>query len=265
MRGRLGIQTLAFHCPTVMFSLTNLPYWIFIGTGILLFLFVILSGGGDDDIDMDADVDIDADIDMDVDVDADADVDTDVNLDVDTDFDANGEGFSPTQVLAWFGVGRTPLLLLLAIDLTLWGFAGWILNVAISEILQQPLVGLLATAILLGSLMLALFLGSLLSRPIGKVFAAFGEDASSDRLVGCLGTVTSASIPFNHSGKIGQVDVKDTAANLVTISAKLPDWATITMRRGAKVLVIERLGGYYLVIAKDSPDQNSWLNDSKTR
>ncbi|MEL6380952.1 MAG: DUF1449 domain-containing protein [Cyanobacteria bacterium J06626_18] len=245
-----------------MFSLTNLPYWILIGAGITLFLFVILSGGGDDDFDVDADVD--ADLDLDVDADVGLAMDGTTPSDVDMDLDADGNGLGPVQVLAWFGFGRTPLLILLAIDLTLWGFAGWILNVIFSEILQQPLVGLIALAIFLSSLIFALSVGSLLARPIGQIFAAFGEDASSDRLVGCLGTVTSASVPFNHSGKIGQVDVKDTAANLVTISAKLPDWATITLRRGAKVLVIERVGGYYLVIAKDSTDQDSWLSDSKT-
>ncbi|MGF1521067.1 MAG: DUF1449 domain-containing protein [Leptolyngbyaceae cyanobacterium] len=239
-----------------MFSLTNLPYWILIGAGIALFLFVILSGGGDDDFDVDADAELDIDADVGLEVDG------NVNSDVDTDFD--GDGLGPAQVLAWFGIGRTPLLILLAIDLTLWGFAGWMLNVIFSEILQQPLVGLVAFVIFLGSLVFALSVGSLLSRPIGQIFAAFGEDASSDRLVGCLGTVTSASVPFNHSGKIGQVDVKDTAANLVTISAKLPDWAKITLRRGAKVLVIERVGGYYLVIAKDSTDQDSWLSDNQT-
>ncbi|MEO0987590.1 MAG: DUF1449 domain-containing protein [Cyanobacteria bacterium J06639_14] len=244
-----------------MFSLTNLPYWIFLGAGITLFLFVILSGGSDDDLDIDADVD--ADLDLDIDADADLDADTDVNLDVDTDFDSDGETLGPVQVLAWFGIGRTPLLLLLAMDFTLWGLTGWIFNVALGEILRQPPVGLIAGGVFCGSLAFALFVGSLLSRPIGRMFAAFGEDASSDRLIGCLGTVTSAFVPFNHSGKIGQVDVKDAAANLVTISAKLPDWATITLRRGAKVLVIERLGGYYLVIAQNSPDQERWLNSDK--
>ena len=155
-------------------------------------------------------------------------------------------------------------LILLAMDLTLWGFTGWVLNVALGEALNRPPIGWIAIGVFVGSLMFALFVGSLLSRPIGRIFAAFSEDASSDRLIGCLGTVTSAFIPFNHSGKIGQVDVKDAAANLVTISAKLPDWATITLRRGAKVLVIERSGGYYLVIAQDSPDQDRWLSGSKS-
>lgn len=257
----------------MMFSLTNLPYWIFLGSGVVLFLFVIVSGGTDDDLDVDADLDIDADLDLDADLDIDADVDADVgagasprtnvNIDADTDFDG-GEGLTPGQVLAWFGIGRTPLILLLAMDLTLWGFIGWFLNVALGDALNRPPMGLMAIAVFISSLAFALFIGSLLSRPIGRIFAAFGEDASSDRLIGCLGTVTSAFVPFEHSGKIGQVDVKDAASNFVTISAKLPDWATITLRRGAKVLVIERAGGHYLVIARDSPDQNRWMDTGKT-
>ncbi|MGD1940293.1 MAG: DUF1449 domain-containing protein [Leptolyngbyaceae cyanobacterium] len=245
----------------MVFSLVNLPYWILLGAGIVLFLFVILSGGGDDDLDVDAD----ADLDIDADVDADFDLNSEALVDLDADADAGseGSGLGALQVLAWFGLGRTPLVLLLAMDFTLWGFAGWVLNVAIADGLQRSPTGGLAVVVFFLSLAFALVVGSGLSRPIGKIFAAFGEDASSDRLVGCLGTVTSAFVPFEESGKIGQVDVKDAAANRVTVSAKLPDWANITLRRGAKVLVIERTGGYYLVIAQNSIDQERWLSGDK--
>ena len=243
----------------MVFSLVNLPYWILLGAGIVLFLFVIFSGGGDDDLD----VDVDADVDIDVDADFDLNSETLVDLDADADADSEGSGLGALQVLAWFGIGRTPLVLLLAMDFTLWGFAGWVLNVAIADGLQRSPTGGLAVFVFFTSLAFALVVGGWLSRPIGKIFAAFGEDASSDRLVGCLGTVTSAFVPFEGSGKIGQVDVKDAAANLVTVSAKLPDWANITLRRGAKVLVIERTGGHYLVIAQNSIDQERWLSGDK--
>jgi len=245
----------AFYSSAVMlFSLANLPYWIFLGTGIVLFLVVILSGGGDDDLDLDAEVDADLDAEID------ADVGGEGPWDWDTGLEGEGSDLSPLQLLSWFGVGRTPLILLLAMDLTLWGLGGWVLNVAIAEVLSPSLPGWVGLSVFLVSLTLALSVGSVLSRPIGKIFAAFGEDVSSDRLVGCLGTVASAFVPPESAGKIGQVDVKDAAANLVTVSAKLPDWATISLRRGAKVLVIERAGGYYLVIARDSIDQERWLN-----
>ncbi len=242
----------------MLFSLANLPYWIFLGAGIALFLIVIVSGGGDDDLDVDADVD--ADLDIDADLEVDIDLGSDTNLDLDTDFESGGEGLSPLQVLTWFGVGRTPLILLLAMDLTLWGLVGWVLNVALAEVLGRTPMGLEAVGVFCGSLAFALWVGGMLSRPIGKIFSTFGEDASSDRLVGCLGTVTSAFVPLENSGKIGQVDVKDAAANFVTVSAKLPDWATITLRRGAKVMVIDHSDGYYLVIAQNSIDQTRWLS-----
>ena len=73
----------------MLFHPANLPYWIFLGMGVLLFLFVIISGGGDDDVDIDTDVDTDA------------------------DFDFNG------LFLGWLGIGKAPLILLLATDLSL--------------------------------------------------------------------------------------------------------------------------------------------------
>ena len=240
----------------MLFSLANLPYWIFLVAGVLLFLFVILSGGGDDDMDADGDLDFDADGDADIDVDADVQVDTPLGI------DGDGDGFSPMEVLAWVGVGRTPLLLLLAIDLTLWGFVGWIFNVAIGEALESPPAGLISIGIFSGSLAFSVIVGSLLSHPIGRIFASFGEDASGDRLVGCWGTVTSAFVPLEDSGKIGQADGKDAAHNLVTISAKLPTWATISLRHGAPILVIDHQRNYYLVIARNSPDQDRWMSNT---
>jgi len=90
----------------MLFSPANLPYWIFLGIGVLLFLFMIISGGGEQDFDIDADVD------------ADADFDADSN---------NQLGFG--QFLGWVGIGKAPLILLLATDLSLWGVLGWMLNV----------------------------------------------------------------------------------------------------------------------------------------
>ncbi|MBD1941373.1 DUF1449 family protein [Coleofasciculus sp. FACHB-712] len=230
----------------MLFHSANLPYWMFLGMGVLLFLLVIVSGGGDSDVD----ADIDADIDTDVDV-----------IDVDTDTDGS---FNSLEILGWLGIGKAPLILLLGTDFSLWGVIGWMLNVWVGSLtggIPYRFFGL-GGVVLLSSMAISLFLGGLISRPLGKIFAAFGEDASSDRLIGCFGTVSSAFIPHKHRGKIGQVDVIDSARNLVTISATLPDWATVLPRRNEKVLVIERLEHHYLVVAKDSPDQEHWLENA---
>jgi hypothetical protein len=239
----------------MLFDLSNLPYWILLGAGILLFLFIIASGAGDDDID----IDTDADLDVDADVDANP---NGATIDLDTNTDVDGDGFSFAQLLGWFGVGKAPLLLLIAMDLSLWGLLGWLLNVVIGDMLGSVVSGLLTGLIFLGSMVISCIMGSQISRPIGQLFAAFGEDASSDRLVGCIGTVSTGKIPLISEGKIGQVDVLDPAKNLVTVNAVLPDWAVVIPQRGEKVLVIQRSASTYLVVVKDSADQDNWFSNS---
>ncbi|MBW4522413.1 MAG: YqiJ family protein [Scytolyngbya sp. HA4215-MV1] len=218
----------------MLFNPVNLPYWIFLGVGVSLFLMVILSGGGDHDTHLDA------------------------NTDVDIDGDSGDFHFG--EMVSWLGFGRAPLILLLATDLSLWGLLGWMLNVGLGEAWGRVPNGFWVGMILTLSLGSALLLGSLIARPIGKVFAAFGEDTSSDRLIGCIGTVCSATIPITGDQRIGQVNVFDSARNLVTVNAILPEWATVFPRLGEKVLVIDRQAQNYIVIAKDSSDQTFWLN-----
>jgi Protein of unknown function (DUF1449) len=226
----------------MLFNPANLPYWILLGMGVLLFLFVIASGGGGEDIDVDADVDVDVDADLDADA-----------------------GFDFAQAMGWLGIGKSPLILLLATDLSVWGVLGWMLNVVVGGVLGFIPVGLVSGLVLFSSLVASLVTGGLIAKPMGQIFAAFGEDASSDRLVGCIGTVSTALIPGQAEGRIGQVDVLDPARNLVTVNAVLPGWATVIPRRGDKVLVIERPGQTYFVIAKDSPDQEHWFNSSSSK
>ncbi len=223
----------------MLFNSANLSYWILLGIGILLFLLVIVSGGGDDDFDIDADADVD------------------VDADIDTDGD-----FGTGQILGWLGLGKAPLVLLLAIDLSAWGITGWFLNVIIGSVIGYiPLQFFgLGGIILIASFSFSLFFGSLIARPLGKIFASFGEDTSSDRLLGCVGAVVSKKIPYLTEGKIGQVDVRDSAGNLVSLSVSLPSWAEKIPLRGEKVLIIEKGDNAYLAIAKDSSDEDKWLN-----
>ncbi len=209
----------------MLFNPANMPYWILLGMGVLLFLFVIISGGGDDDID----------------------------VDTDTDFDLSG------FALSWMGIGKAPLILLLATDLSLWGLFGWMFNVWLGEFTDRVPSGIWIFIVLILSLVASLFTGGLIARPIGKIFAEFGEDTSSDRLIGRHGTVSSATIPVEKRGRIGQVDIIDKSGNLVTINATVPEWATVIPRHGEKVIAIERQQDVYLAIAKDSPDIDRWL------
>ncbi|MBE9177131.1 DUF1449 family protein [Oculatella sp. LEGE 06141] len=224
----------------MLFDVANVPYWIFLGMGVLLFAIVVVSGGGDDDFDVDADADVD----------------------IDTDADG---GFEASQALGWLGIGKAPLILLLATDLSIWGTAGWMLNVAVGEHWGEMPSGAIGLGVLFGALAIAMVLGGMIARPMGQAFASFGEDAGSDRLVGCVGTVSTVRIPLIQENKIGQVDVLDPARNLVTVNAALPEWATVVPQRGEKILVIERMALLYLVIVKDSADQDRWLANSSTK
>lgn len=216
-----------------MFDPANATYWIFLAVGVLLFLLIIISGGGDDDADFSGDTDLDLDTDADVEM---------------------GLG----AILGWLGFGRAPLLLLLATDFSVWGLTGWFLNTIASELtgtVPDRWFGL-GGAILLVSLGLSLFVGSLSARAIGQMFASFSEDTSSERLIGCEGKVTSATIP---KGRIGQVDAIDPQGNRVTLSATLPDWAEQIPQRGTDVVVIDRQPQAYVVIAKEGSDRDRWL------
>ena len=227
----------------MFYSLTNLPYWIILGLGILLFLVAISAGGGEDNIDSNDIFDLDADTDVDV--------------------DADGEMGLP-QFLSWLGIGKVPLILLLATDLCFWGLTGWLLNAIAFHFLGFIPVAIIGWGgiIFLVSFWLGLQMGGLIARPLGKLFASFGQDVSSDRLIGCLGTVSSKTIPPITEGKIGQVDVSDPNKNLVTIGATIPSWATVIPQRGQQVIVIDRRKNSYLVLAKDTSDEDRWLANS---
>jgi hypothetical protein len=227
----------------MIFDTANLGYWILLGTGVLLYVFVILSGGGDDDVD--ADLDVDADVDADV--------------DGDTDADSDGSGF--LGILSWFGFGQAPLMLLLATDCSLWGLLGWLFNVWVAVGTGKMPTGFLGAVVFCLSGAIALWIGKLLAYPLGKMFASFGEDVSSDRLIGCEGTVSSKNLPYYTEGKVGQVDVYDAARNMVTIHAGLPHWATVVPIRGQKIMIIERTEHTYLAIAKESSDEDQWLRN----
>ncbi|MBU7584317.1 MAG: DUF1449 family protein [Nostoc sp. TH1S01] len=218
----------------MLLNQANLPYWIFLAMGVLLFIFIIISGRQNIDVDVDGDVDFDADSDSEL-----------------------GIG----ELLGWAGIGKAPLILLLAIDLSFWGIFGLTLNIWFGS----SLGGLISGIVLICSLILSLFIGRLIAEPISRLFAEFGEDVSSERLIGCIGIVNTFYIPRENQGKIGQVDVVDAKRNLLTISAVLAEWATIAPQRGERVLIIELKEQIYVVITKDSADEEYWLTNSQPK
>ncbi|MDB9372179.1 OB-fold-containig protein [Nodularia sphaerocarpa] len=99
----------------MVFSLANLPYWILLGMG-LLFLFVIISGGGDAEFDGD---------------------------------------LTFGEILEWVGIGKAPLIFLLAADLSLWSVFGLTLNTLASGVINGDFSAFVSGAILLISLIIS--------------------------------------------------------------------------------------------------------------
>ncbi len=227
----------------------NLLYWVLIAIGIAFFLLIIISGGGDEGGDIDG---------------SSLSLDADVETDIDTEISGDGDEINPFQLLTWFGLGKAPLMILLAIDFSAWGIAGWTLNMILGSLtgtIPHRFFGL-GGLVFFVSLFIGLWTGKLLSYPIGQIFSSFGEDVKSERLIGCVGTVTSKTIPYLIEGKIGQADVYDTAGNLVTISISLPHWADVIPHHGQKILIIDRREHSYIGISKDSSDEDKWINQT---
>lgn len=227
----------------MLFDIANLIYWIFLGIGIFLFLLVIFTGGGEDE-----DMDIDGDVESDMEVDG----------DVDGGLEGNFWFF-----LSWLGVGKSPLIILLAMDFSAWGVSGWLLNVLVAGVTGALPTGISALIILIFSFLFSVWLGRVLSIPIGKIFANFGEDIDGDRLIGCVAQVTSIKLPYLHDNKVAQADVIDNDGNLVTVEVCLPGWALVIPHRGQEVIIIDRQDHLYVAIGKDTSDQDKWLNKSE--
>ncbi len=233
----------------MLFSPANFVYWLFLGLGIVLFLSVIVSG---------ADEDLDTDVETPLALEGD--VTGDMAGETEGEIGEVAEIFSPLiPLLSWLGVGNCPLMLLLAINFSSWGVIGWFLNVILAGFLGKIPTGFLAFVVFFLSLFCSLWLGSILSRPIGKIFSSFSEEVEGERLIGCTGLVTSRSVPYITEGRIAQADVMDAAKNLVTVPICLPPWAKVVPVRGQEIIIIEKREHCYLAIAKDSSDQDRWL------
>lgn len=222
----------------MLFHLIHTPYWIVLGMGVLLFLTVIFGDVGDEGVELEGDAD---------------------PLEVEVDLE---EGISFLAILHWLGVGRVPLILLLALDFSLLGVLGWFFNVLFYT-LRGSWPGVVWSGVIaIAALLLALTTGGLCSRPLGQIFAQFSEDTSRDRLLGCSGHVSSAHIPHSGTG-IGQVSVLDANRNRLILPAVLPPWAMVTPQHGQEILIIDRQEHEYIVVAKDSLDEATWLRQQR--
>ncbi|MBK8988361.1 MAG: DUF1449 family protein [Chloroflexi bacterium] len=195
-----------------IFAWYNLPFTIMLLFCGVLTALQLIGLGGDGDADADLDADFDADVDLDADLDADIDLDADADVDVDADAGGLSEMLS---ILAFVGVGKAPLLVVLLILLGSIGILGWTVNSLILAVFSSyP-----AWAFIV-SLLVALIGGSLVSsrlaRLIGRALPSISSTATAATgLVGRRGTVISSRV----DGAYGLVRVRDQGGTLINVFA----------------------------------------------
>ena len=153
----------------------NLIYVIPFGLALAYLTAYVASGWTFGDLDADADLDADVDVDADLEIDAEADLGAEGDLahphglhtpghDIDAD-SAVGQGGSILNAVAWLGVGRVPLSILLMVLCFAFGALGFFANQLLREALGAPAVAAVSLPVaILGGLALT----SLVANAIAK-------------------------------------------------------------------------------------------------
>lgn len=227
---------------TFLIAWYNLPFTLMLGLGLVLAGLQLVGLSHDGDTDADADADLDADVDADVDVDTDiaihhdldhaVDHDIDHDMDHDIDHDLSRDSLSGFSWLAFIGIGKAPLMVVVLIVLMTTGLLGWFLNG-----LAMGILGFFPGLLLLGTFLVSLVTGSLVTsrvtRFIGRALPPVSTTATrAQALVGRPGTVIS---PF-VDGRYGMVHLRDDGGTLISLFAVTEDEQPIA--RGESVILL---------------------------
>ncbi len=190
----------------------NLPFTVLLGVGALLAALQLIGLGGDPD----TEPDLDGEADLEVAQDLATDQDLDTDSDADSEAEAEAHPTAPTlSLLAFLGVGKAPLMVVLLILFGTLGILGWSANALVAAVFgNYPALMLAVTgpAALLG----AAFITSRLARWIGKALPPISTTASeAEALVGRLGVVISPYVDERY----GQVHLRDSGGTLISIFA----------------------------------------------
>ena len=211
-----------------LFAWYNLPYTVLLIFGLLIAALQLF--GLSHDGDADADADLDADVDADVDADTDVDLDHDLELHADHDAEAGMlDGFS---WLAFIGVGKTPLMLVLLILFISTGMLGWFMNGVIQGIFGFfPSLLIILSALV--SLIVGVFITSRATRLIGRALPPVSTTATkAQALVGMHGTVISPYVDHEY----GMIHLRDEGGTLISLFATTDDENPIS--RGEVVIFL---------------------------
>jgi hypothetical protein len=193
--------------------------------------------GGEAETQVDADVDADADIDLSADADADVDTDADVDADADVDHDLDHDTSTDAipgalSLLAFVGMGKAPLAVVLLILFGSIGILGWVLNSLVQQVLgAYP--GIAFAGVMPITLIAGVFISSRASRLIGRALPPVSTTAMRARaFVGRRGTVISPYVDARY----GLVHLRDQGGTLISVFATTT--AQEPIKRGSNVVLV---------------------------
>lgn len=212
----------------------NLPFLVMLGlVGVFFVLQLLGMFAGDGHGEHDGDGHLDGDVDTDADAEADADSDADADAhDVHADHDA--DGLSWGEVLAFFGVGHVPFMVIWVTLFLFAGFFGIFLN-SVVFVRAPSLIAWAFPLVLLASLVIGLVAVRLFSRLAAKVVDTGGKGATKKHdLIGLEGEVASLLV----DSRFGEIRVRDAHGNEILTHGCTRDGER-TIKRGERVLLVD--------------------------
>jgi membrane protein implicated in regulation of membrane protease activity len=178
----------------------NLPFSALLVICALMCVLQLIGLGGEQDTDADAD--------------ADGDLDGDADADSDAETDADSDAGGALGGLAFLGVGKAPLAIVLAILTGATGLIGWVLNAVSAAPVTFGLPGLVLTGTV--SLVLGVLLTGRVARLIGRALPPVSTTVVRQQaLVGRTGEVVSGTLDQGY----GLVRVRDDAGTMINVFA----------------------------------------------
>lgn len=213
----------------------NLPFLVMLGLVGVFFVLQTLGLFGHSDADADADHDVDADADATPDAHVDHDAEADAEHDHDADGDHDGEPGAFHSMLAFFGVGRVPFMVIWVTLFLFCGFSGIFFNRVVFVRFEGDYPWWMF-AVVLGS---AFFIGLVATRLFARVAARFvdvgGKGATAKHeLTGKLGVVASPRL----DDKFGEIRVRDERGNEILVHGRVKA-GEAPLAHGANVVLVD--------------------------
>ncbi len=215
---------------------------------------LVPDGFGDVDLDGDLDLDVDTDLDVDADLDFDADGDLDAPGNIDPGAQVHGGGdlgeigatSALSKLLGWLCVGKVPVLVLLVVALTTFGFAGLALQGLVSSIfgflLPAWIAWLPAFAVALPTTRL---IGTGLARLVPK------DETSAVSRRSFVGRIATVTLGAARCGEPAQARVRDQYGRTHYVMVE-PDGDGEVFETGSEVLLVTLVGASFRAIRNTS-------------